>query len=405
MATPTKRAPAVARRKRGVLHPYPRGSQWWVQVPGVGRRSLGVPVEGTSKEDAYRLAAQRFAAGALDHKAALAARETGLAALAKLFVAENAHRWSARHAANVSYRLGAFVTTVGVERIDQITAATLATYAASRPASHAKKNPKRGALTDAAINRTIQVARAMARWAAKRSPPLCDMGALAAWKNIREIARNRDPLIPSPAEWSQVVRAIELEESPRTSARGVERTRVNGAGAARFVALAVQTGLRIDELRHLRTEDIGADVVRVRAWGSWRPKDREERDVPVPGSVASLAREMIAWRDSALGLNSKRLVIGDHWIAERLAAAWTRTGLPGEPPGMHDCRRTFATEMSRTLGVSIRDVQRLLGHADLTTTQRYLGRYRSDAARPALDLGFAAMLARPELAAVIPLRR
>lgn len=395
----------MARRKRGVLHPFPRGTQWWVQVPGVGRRSLGVPIDGTSKEEAYRLAAQRFAAGALDHKAAAAAREADLAELAKLFVAENRHRWSERHAANVSYRLGAFVSTIGVDRIDQITARTLAHYAEARPLAHAKKNPKRGALTDAAINRTIQIARAMARWAAKRSPPLCELGALATWKNLKEIARNRDPLIPSPAEWSQVVRAIELEESPRASARGIERTRANAAGAARFVALAVQTGLRIDELRHLRADDIGADVVRVRAWGSWRPKDREERDVPVPASVAALAREMIAWRDSALGLNSKRLVIGDHWIAERLAAAWTRAELPGDPPGMHDCRRTFATEMSRTPGVSIRDVQRLLGHADLTTTQRYLGRYRSDAARPALDLGFAAMLAPRDLAAVIPLRR
>ncbi len=394
----------MARRKRGVLHPFPRGNQWWVQVPGVGRRSLGVPVDGTSKEEAYRLAAQRFAAGALDHKAALAARETDLAALAKLYVTENAHRWSARHAANVSYRLGAFVTTIGVDRIDQITAATLATYAASRPATHAKKNPKRGALTDAAINRTVQIARAMARWAAKRSPPLCELGALATWKNLKEIARNRDPLIPSPAEWSQVVRAIESTPD-RVGPKIAARVRANARGLAIFVALAVQTGLRFDELRHLRAVDVGEDVVRVQAYDGWRPKDREERDVPVPASVAGLAREMIAWRDVARGINGKRLVLGDHWVIERLAAAWTRAGLPGDPPGMHDCRRTFATEMSRTPGVSIRDVQRLLGHADLTTTQRYLGRYRSDAARPALDLGFAAMLARPDLAAVIPLRR
>lgn len=387
-----------------MLHVYARGSQWWCQVPGAGRQSLGVAVDGTPHAEAYRLAAQRFSAGALDVRASAAARESDLKQLAELFVTENAHRWSARHAANVSYRLGAFVDTIGVARIDQVTAATLAAYAAARPATHARLNPKRGALTDAAINRTIQIARAMARWAARRSPPLCDLGALAAWKNLREIARNRDPLIPSPAEWLRVVRELELEPSPRTSAQGVERSRANAAGCARFVALAVQTGLRFDELRHLRAEDVGADVVRVRAWGSWRPKDREERDVPVPASVAAMAREMIAWRDVARGLNGKRLVLGDHWVIDRLAGAWSRVGIAGEAPGMHDCRRTFATEMSRTPGVSIRDVQRLLGHADLTTTQRYLGRYRSDAARPALDLGLAAMLSRDDRAVVIPLR-
>lgn len=385
-----------------MLHPYPRGNQWWVQVPGVGRRSLGVPVEGTSKDEAYRLAAQRFGAGSLDPKAALAAREADLGELAKRYTAESRHRWSQRQADNVAYRLGAFVAHVGVARIDQITAATLAAYVEGRRRAWAAAH-KGAQLSDAAVNRTIQTVRAMARWAVKREPPLCDAGALAAWKNLSEVARNRDPLIPSPAEWMRAVREIEREPSPRPNARAVERTRANARGLACFVAVAVQTGLRFDELRHLRPVDIGDDVVRVQARDGWRPKDREERDVPVPASVAVLAREMIAWRDQAVGLNSKRLALGDHWVIDRLATAWARAGLPGEPPGMHDCRRTFATEMSRTPGVSIRDVQRLLGHADLTTTERYLGRYRSDAARPALDLGFAAMLSAPA-AEVIPLR-
>lgn len=69
----------------------------------------------------------------------------------------------------------------------------------------------------------------------------------------------------------------------------------------------------------------------------------------------------------------------DHYALDAVALAWPRTGIAGPSPGMHDARRTFATEMSRRPGVSLRDVQRLLGHADLSTTQCYLGRYRSDA--------------------------
>lgn len=151
--------------------------------------------------------------------------------------------------------------------------------------------------------------------------------------------------------------------------------------------------------------DIGADVVRVRAWGTWRPKDREERDVPVPASVAQLAREFVAWRWSAKGARGKVLALCDHFALDAMKAAWPRTGIAGPPPGMHDARRTFATEMSRRPGVSLRDVQRLLGHADLATTQRYLGRYRSDAARPAVDMGLAAVLEAGPLAEVLPLRR
>lgn len=374
-----------------MLHPYPRGGQWWCQVPGVGRKPLGVPVEGTSRDEAYRIAAQRYAAGTLDPRAALAAHESDLKRLADLYAIEAAHRWSPRQKSNVSYRLAAFVEAIGVARVDQITAATLAEYVEGRRRAWASAHD--GAhLTDAAVNRTIQIARAMARWAAKRSPPLCELGALAGWKNLDEIARNRDPLIPSPPEWMRVVRAIEATPD-RAGPKIKARVRANARGLACFVALGVQTGLRFDELRHLRAVDVGDDVVRVQAYAGWRPKDREERDVPVPASVAAMAREMIAWRAIAVGLNGKKLALGDHWVVDRLAEAWSRAELPGEPPGMHDCRRTFATEMSRTPNVSIRDVQRLLGHADLKTTERYLGRYRSDAARPALDLGFAAVLA------------
>lgn len=396
MAAASKRAPAVARRKRGVLHVFPRGGQWWCQVPKQGRKALDVPVDGVPLDEAYRIAAQRFGAGDLDPRAAAAGREGRLKELARLFGEENRSRWSVRHAENVAYRLAAFIDAVGVVDLYQVSAETLARYVEAR---HGEGN------ADSTINRTIQVVRAMARWAARRTPPLCDESALSRWKNLREIARNRDPLIPSPAEWAQVIRELG-RPPPSTSVRADAAIEgANARGAAVLVAVAVQTGLRVDELRHLRAADVGRDVVRVRAWGSWKPKDREERDVPVPASVAALAIELAAWRDAAVGLSGKRLALGGHWIEARLSGAWGRAKLPGDPPGMHDARRTFATEMSRRPGVSVRDVQRLLGHADLETTQRYLGRYRSDDARPAVDMGLAAALAPDEPADVIPLRR
>lgn len=379
-----------------MLHVYPRGGQWWCQVPKQGRKALDVPVDGVPLDEAYRIAAQRFGAGDLDPRAAAAGREGRLKELARLFGEENRSRWSARHAENVAYRLAAFIDAVGVVDLYQVSAETLARYVEAR---HGEGN------ADSTINRTIQVVRAMARWAARRTPPLCDESALSRWKNLREIARNRDPLIPSPAEWAQVIRELGRPPPSKSVRADAAIEGANARGAAVLVAVAVQTGLRVDELRHLRAADVGRDVVRVRAWGSWKPKDREERDVPVPASVAALALELAAWRDAAVGLSGKRLALGGHWIEARLSGAWVRAKLPGDPPGMHDARRTFATEMSRRPGVSVRDVQRLLGHADLETTQRYLGRYRSDDARPAVDMGLAAALAPDEPADVIPLRR
>jgi len=423
------------RRQRNTLDVYDRGGRWWAKVPKRGRVSLGLAVADASRDEAYRVAARRYASGALDARAADAGREGRLVELSRLYVAEQRHRWAPRQAGNVAGRLAAFVdalASAGITRIEHVTADALARYVAAEQARAAqpppepkpaperkgrRKGPKLPSrrvpdgprkatnVTDATINRTIQIARAMARWAAHRTPPLCDDGALARWKNLREVARNADPVIPSPAEWATVVREVESEPPLRTVPRTRAREVANARGLALLVALGVQTGLRIDELRHLRDEDIGADVVRVRAYGDWKPKDREERDVPVPPSVAALAREMLAWRKVAVGVSGKPVKLSDNYVLDAVKRAWPRCNIPGAPPGMHDCRRTFATEMSRRPGVSLRDVQRLLGHADLATTQRYLGRYRSDAARPAVDMGLADVLKRGPLADVLPMKR
>jgi len=394
MATRKQPKQRGERRVRyGTLRVFARGGRWWARVPGRGRVALGLLVADVTEEEAYKAAAQEFTAGSGDARASRAAQIDGLAELTVKFSEENAPRWSARHIANVTYRLEAFVLalgTFGVRTMSAITAETLARYVL---AEQSRKLPGGAKVMDATINRTIQVARAMARWAAHRTPPLCPAGALAKWKNLREIARNRDPVIPSPREWSAVVQELAREPPKYQHAATIARERANARGVALLVATAVQTGLRIDELRHLRDADVGDDVVRVRAWGAWRPKDREEREVPVPKSVADLAREFIAWRTTARGITDKPIALGAHWIEARIAAAWRRAKIGGAAPGMHDARRTFATEMSRRPGVSVRDVQRLLGHADLETTQRYLGRYRSDGAQPAIDMGIADALA------------
>lgn len=302
-------------------------------------------------------------------------------------------RWAPRQRTDAIYRLASLVEALdaqGVRVLGDITAQVLTRYVEGRLAE---------GVSTATINRGVGQARAMVRYGAATSPPICaPCPPLAGWKNLPEISRDRDPIIPSPAEWVATIRALEADHD------GTPHARSHARGMALLVATAVQTGLRVDELRHIRPQDITDDSVTVRAYDDWRPKNRAERMVPVPAAAADLARELVRWRDAARGMRGRALAIGPHWIADRLAAAWAAARLPGDPPGMHDARRTYATEMSRTAGVSVRDVQRLLGHADLATTQRYLGRYRSDAARVAVDLGVAAALSGPA-APVLPMRR
>nr|MBK7069574.1 site-specific integrase [Deltaproteobacteria bacterium] len=58
---------------------------------------------------------------------------------------------------------------------------------------------------------------------------------------------------------------------------------------------------------------------------------------------------------------------------------------------MHDCRRTFATELHRS-GQPLTLVRDRMGHGDVETTEGYLGRYRSDRDRVVPDMGVGAAL-------------
>lgn len=64
------RRPVPARRVRGALRVYDRSGIWWAQVPGAGRRSLGLRVADTTRTDAARAAVDLGVSAALSGPAA-----------------------------------------------------------------------------------------------------------------------------------------------------------------------------------------------------------------------------------------------------------------------------------------------------------------------------------------------
>lgn len=404
MATPRRRPP-------GTLLVYLREHRsgeltWWAAVPGVGRRALHIPEADADKPEAYRIACERYAQG--DFAAGGArdeAEEATLREVAKRYLTEEGPRWKPRSLGSFRGLLVSFhesMSEEGIEYASLVTSAALSSYIEERQ-EHVE---------DATINRTLMAVRRMVCWGRKRSPPLIPAPVyLESIRPLKEVGRIASPLIPSPAEWALVVHELATEAYvdglPRTP-HALATHAANARGIALLVATAVQTGLRIDELRHLRPEDVGADEVRVKAWGGWSPKSRRERVIPVPASTAALARELAVWREGARGIRGGgaggRLVLGSHWINERLDAAWSRAKVGGDAPRMHDCRRTFATELVRH-GQPLTIVRDRMGHADVETTERYLGRYRSDRDRVVPDMGVGASLAAAGGAVVIPMRR
>jgi integrase len=130
------------------------------------------------------------------------------------------------------------------------------------------------------------------------------------------------------------------------------------------------TGLRESELTTLTWDDVclepGREHVVVRAKPGFTPKDYEQREVPLP---ASLAEKLRAWpRTAGLVFPSRRGERERH-LLRQLQRVAARAGVEGAT--LHKFRHTYATRLLEQ-GADVVTVQRLLGHSDLETTQRYL---------------------------------
>ena len=145
-----------------------------------------------------------------------------------------------------------------------------------------------------------------------------------------------------------------------------------------FLELLYASGLRVAELTGLDAADLDLEEGTVRVLG----KRRKERLVPV-GKPArqALARWLAEGRPAlllgpdgrkagdALFLNYRGGRLSARSVARRLSRWVLEAGLPRHVHP-HVLRHSFATHLLQS-GADLRGIQELLGHASLSTTQRY----------------------------------
>ncbi len=205
---------------------------------------------------------------------------------------------------------------------------------------------------------------------ASRARSLSGIKNFLTWMDKQGIAHNaalqavRSPKIPRklprPLEEVQAFRL--LEQLPTDDWVG-QRDKA-------LFTLLYGCGLRIDEALSLNIADLPRDgFLRVRGKGN------KERQVPVLKQVTQTVEDYIAARPFAatpdspvfIGERGKRLNQG---IAQksmrdlRLLLNLPETATP------HALRHSFATHLLQN-GANLREIQDLLGHASLSTTQRY----------------------------------
>jgi site-specific recombinase XerD len=138
------------------------------------------------------------------------------------------------------------------------------------------------------------------------------------------------------------------------------------------VTLMVSTGMRVGELVSVHIEDVDLAGGSIRVLG----KGRRERVVYIgSGWIKTLLSEQISWRKDrsiahdVLLSNHIGLPLSTAAVRSRLRVVAKEAGLTRRVTP-HMLRHTAATQLVES-GVDIRFVQRLLGHASLSTTEIY----------------------------------
>jgi integrase/recombinase XerC len=129
-------------------------------------------------------------------------------------------------------------------------------------------------------------------------------------------------------------------------------------------------GLRVSELSGMNLDDIDLSE----GWVRVRGKRRKERQVPIPGKALAVLREWIAQRHAKQG---EPAVFTNHH-GGRLTDRGVRgilklyaIALSGDSSlHPHSLRHAYATHLL-SAGADLRAIQELLGHASLSTTQKY----------------------------------
>ncbi|MGE5893950.1 MAG: site-specific tyrosine recombinase/integron integrase [bacterium] len=139
-----------------------------------------------------------------------------------------------------------------------------------------------------------------------------------------------------------------------------------------ILELFYSSGIRIHELSSLDVHDLDSAEGLVKVKG----KGKKERIVPVGSTALDAIKRYLAERalmkkrdEQALFLNARGERLTDRSI-RRMVVAYARAfGIRGKI-GPHTLRHTFATHLLQE-GADLRVIQELLGHASLSTTQKY----------------------------------
>lgn len=137
-----------------------------------------------------------------------------------------------------------------------------------------------------------------------------------------------------------------------------------------ILELLYGTGVRVSELVGLNTDDVNLPE----RWMRVRGKGRKERDVPLGSKAADALDRYLqvrrpAAREKATFLNHRGKRLSDRGVRS-IVKLYSGLLLGDSSIHPHSFRHAYATHLLAD-GADLRSIQELLGHASLSTTQKY----------------------------------
>jgi len=294
-----------------------------------------------------------------------------------------------RRAGGLTGHLQAFLAFLALNR--NVSAHTLRAYESDvaqflAHTAEAAGVPRRdlgpSAVDRAAIRGFLAAVHARGQSRATAARKLASVRTFARYLRREELI-DTDPaaLIPTPKREVRMPAHLSEDEMVRLLAAPADDPL--GRRDRAILELFYASGLRLSELAGLDLEDVHLPAKMVRVLG----KGSKERLVPFNTSTASAIRAWVRDREALVrdrpdgepprrgarrqplfaNYRGTRLSVRsiDRLVRRYAAACGTR---PGISP--HALRHTFATHLLQR-GADLRAIQELLGHARLTTTQRY----------------------------------
>lgn len=183
------------------------------------------------------------------------------------------------------------------------------------------------------------------------------------------LLQNVSRLLETPKIWQLIPDILSIEEMENLLMQPPSDTK-KGARDRAILEVLYGCGLRVSELCQLCISDVDDTYLRVKGKGG------KERIVPIGKKAMHAIDHYLAFRDGVASERQDALFVGQGDRPIHRISVWKLVKFYAQQAGIsktifpHTFRHSFATHLLDN-GADVRIIQELLGHTDISSTDRY----------------------------------